>query len=153
MNATTATDLSTAMLLELHHRRLDEMLVATELLVDAENWNDAKLRFDDFRRELEEHIRLEEEVMFPAFEARGPSGPTAVMRAEHLSIRQLLASVGSALSEERPISRATADLTSQLAAHNFKEENVLYPAFERLAPPATKTTLGEKVQALLRERA
>src|SRR5215831_13013195 len=152
MSESTTTDLSTAMLLELHHRRLDEMLVETELLADAEKWAEAKQRFDGFRRELEEHIRLEEEVMFPAFEACGPSGPTAVMRAEHGAIRQLLASVAQALADERPISRATTDLTGQLGAHNFKEERVLYPAFERLVPATTRTALARQVEALVRGR-
>ena len=101
---------------------------------------------------MEEHIRLEEEMMFPTFEANAsmPRGPTVVMRAEHAAIRQFLADVEAALSAERPISRTTADLKAQLGAHNFKEERVLYPAFERTASAATRTALAAAVDALLR---
>ena len=35
---TTTKDCSAAMLLELHHQRLDETLVEIELMADAENW-------------------------------------------------------------------------------------------------------------------
>ncbi len=152
MTEATTSDLSAAMLLEIHHQRLDEMLDEIELMADAENWKDAKRRFDGFRREMEEHIRLEEEMMFPTFEAEGsmPRGPTVVMRTEHVSIRQFLADVEAALTEERPISRTTAALEAQLSVHNFKEERILYPAFERTASAATRMALAAKVEALLR---
>lgn len=152
MTETTTSDLSVAMLLELHHQRLDEMLDEVELMADAENWKDAKRRFLGFRRELEEHIRLEEEMMFPTFETNSsmPHGPTVVMRAEHVTIRQLLANVEAALTEKRPISRTTVELEAQLGAHNFKEERVLYPAFERLASVSTRMSLATKVETLLR---
>jgi len=152
MTEATTSDLSAAMLLEIHHKRLDDMLDEIQLMADAENWTRAKGRFDGFRRELEEHIRLEEEMMFPTFEADGsmPRGPTAVMRAEHVSIRQFLVDVEAALTEERPIGRTTAELVVQLGAHNFKEERVLYPAFDRTASAATRMALAAEVEALLR---
>ena len=44
-------------------------------------------------RALERHIRLEEEIVFPLFEARSGivDGPTAVMRDEHRCLRRALA--------------------------------------------------------------
>jgi len=154
MNLTITNDQSAGMLLELHHQRLDDMLDDIELCADAENWSEAKRRFAGFRRDIEEHIRLEEELIFPIFEANAamPHGPTVVMRAEHVAIRQTLAAVEAALADERPISRTTAELEAQLAAHNFKEERVLYPAFERLAAAATRAALAATVEALLRGR-
>jgi iron-sulfur cluster repair protein YtfE (RIC family) len=146
------SNLGAAILLEQHHRRLDDLLDEVERLVDAENWKEAKLRFERFHRELEEHIRLEEEVMFPAVEAHAamPHGPTVVMRQEHVGIRQSLMSVYTALTQERPISQTTTELEAQLGDHNFKEERVLYPMFERFAPGGIRTALAGKVEALLR---
>ncbi|HLK92658.1 MAG TPA: hemerythrin domain-containing protein [Polyangia bacterium] len=151
MTETIPRELSAAALLELHHRRLDDMLDEVELSADAESWSDAKRRFEVFRREMDEHIRLEEEVMFPALERAAPvlRGPTVVMRSEHLAIRALLAAVGAALAEERPISRTTAELEAQLGPHNFKEERVLYPELERVALGPVRTGLAASVQALL----
>lgn len=152
MNVATTRDLSAAMLLELHHQRLDDLLDDVELMADAESWQDARRRFDAFRRELEAHIRLEEEMMFPSFEQDAPMlrGPTMVMRAEHAAIKAFLEEVAGALTEERAISRATAELERRLAAHNFKEERVLYPAFERTAPSSARAALTGEVEALLR---
>lgn len=153
MSETTPSDRSAALLLETHHQRLDEMLVEVDLMADAENWPGAKRLFERFRGELQQHMRLEEELMFPTLEATGsvPLGPTVVMRAEHASIRQFLANVEAALTEERPISRTTTELAAQLGAHNLKEERVLYPAFERTASAATRRALAAEVDTLLRE--
>lgn len=154
MTEMTAADLSAMALLELHHEHLDDILDDVELMADAESWKHAKGRFDVFRREMEEHIRIEEEMMFPALEKEASTlqGPTSVMRAEHAAIRASLAEIEKGLSEERPISRTTAELEARLGAHNFKEERVLYPAFERTAPVSVRTALAEKVAALLRGR-
>jgi iron-sulfur cluster repair protein YtfE (RIC family) len=140
------------MLLELHHRRLDDMLDDVERMADGEKWQDAKRRFEVFRLELEAHIRLEEELMFPAFgqDAMMLRGPIMVMLAEHAAIKTFLEEVAQALSEERAISRATTDLEAQLGTHNMKEERVLYPAFERTAPVSLRAALASKVEALVR---
>ena len=154
MNESIDHELSAATLLEQHHRRLDDMLDDVELMADAENWKHGQRRFDEFRREMEAHIRLEEETMFPAFE-RDPTtsrGPTIVMRAEHDAIGGLLEGVQRALIEERPISRMSAELKAQLGAHNFKEERILYPAFERTAPVPVRAALAAQTQALLTHR-
>lgn len=155
MNLETTRDPSVAMLLELHHRRLDDMLDEVELLADAERWQDARRGFVTFRRELEAHIRLEEEMMFPTFEQEAPMlrGPTMVMRAEHAAIKASLMQIAGELTEERPIARATAELEAQLDAHNFKEERVLYPAFERAASAPVRAALAVEVDALLQGRA
>jgi iron-sulfur cluster repair protein YtfE (RIC family) len=151
MPQTIPPDLTAAALLERHHRRLDDMLDDVEMMADAERWSDARRRFDAFRHEMEEHIRLEEEVMFPSLERGAPmlQGPTTVMRTEHLAIRAFLTEVGKALVEERPISRTTAELEAQLGAHNFKEERVLYPEFERLALASVRTGLAARAVALV----
>lgn len=148
MNEAIDHELSAAALLERHHRRLDDMLEDVELMADAQSWKQGKRRFDEFRREMEEHIRLEEEIMFPAFE-RDPAmarGPTVVMRAEHQAIRGLLDQVEDALADERPVGRTSAELKAQLGAHNFKEERVLYPAFERMAPASVRAALAAELR-------
>ena len=62
---------SPSLILELHHRRLDEMLERIAIEIELASWGEARLLFARFRGELEEHIRIEEQVMFPSFEAFG----------------------------------------------------------------------------------
>ena len=39
------------------------------MAAEVESWGEARRRFAVFRKDLEEHIRLEEELMFPSLEA------------------------------------------------------------------------------------
>ena len=76
---------SVAGFLEWDHDRLDGLLDDTRRLLGSGRPEDAAARFTEFRDGLQRHIRMEEEVLFPAFElATGMShgGPTGQMRLE-----------------------------------------------------------------------
>lgn len=94
----------------------------------------------------EPHHQREEEVLFPAVEARGVYGPTEIMRMEHKDLRrykQELIGVAKELSELSGLSELSElnfgeikkrlDTTVKfilftLRDHIFKENNILYPA-------------------------
>src|SRR5262245_11740661 len=96
----------------------------------------AAISFRAFQRGAERHMRCEEELLFPVFEMRARlphGGPTAVLRAEHGQIRDLLrdlareiASGGSGAEGLR------AALRGVVVDHQRKEETILYPWTERL---------------------
>jgi len=91
--------------------------------------------FDRFRRGLLRHMRVEEELVFPAFEIRAglPStGPTATMRTEHRDIRNRLEQLALALDEGYEASELEHSLAHMLAEHNRREEAILYPVLDRL---------------------
>jgi iron-sulfur cluster repair protein YtfE (RIC family) len=137
--------------LELHHHRLDDMLDRVEIDVEAGNWSEARRGFALFRRELEEHMRLEEELLLPAL---GPAsqvgdGPAFVMRGEHPQIRELLEVVEIALENEYPIGEVTDALEATLADHNLREERLLYPMFERLASAEAYAAVALQLRPLL----
>ncbi len=124
--------------LEMHHHRLDDMLDRIEIDVEAGSWSEARRGFSLFRRELEEHMRLEEELLLPALGSapeisEGPAA--AVIRAQHAAIRELLEVIDLGLEDGDPVSEATDALEAALAAHNANEERLLYPLFERTATP------------------
>jgi len=102
---------------------------------------------------LEEHIRIEEELMFPSFEAfmRAPGGQTAVMRSEHADITRCLDAVEACLDGKEPRVDAFDRLDAALTSHNAKEERVLYPLFERHAPPEAYGALLDELRPLLTE--
>lgn len=124
-------------LLTADHRRLDAVLADVKQEVKDQDLARARSLFAGFRRGLERHILVEEEVLFPAFEhhtGAREGGPTAVMRAEHAEIRRLMADVAGALeAAEGPPATTTplAELTAILYAHNGKEERILYPMSDR----------------------
>jgi iron-sulfur cluster repair protein YtfE (RIC family) len=137
--------------LELHHRRLDDILDRVEIDVEVGDWSEARRGFSLFRRELHEHMRIEEELLLPSLElpARPASLPPMMMRAEHAEIRGFLDAIERLLDDERPIGDATDALESFLAAHHSKEERLLYPMFERIAPPEAYEALANELRPLL----
>ena len=78
-----------------------------------------------------QHFALEEDSLFPAFEAATGSqiGPTMVMRNEHSQMRALMQDMAQLLSSEQAGDYlGCADtLLILMQQHNMKEENILYP--------------------------
>ena len=139
-HATFTHSASLAHLLAHDHRRLDAGLVAAKESLRAGDVAGGSARFSEFRDGLERHIAVEEEILFPAFEALAGGaarGPLHVMRMEHGEIRTLMAEIAAAL-EGGAEARATplAALTARLYAHNGKEERILYPAIDKAAREA-----------------
>jgi hemerythrin-like domain-containing protein len=144
------SDRSVSAMLEAHHRRLDDILEGVEIAIESGNASEARRQFALFRGGLDEHIRIEEELMFPSFEAimGRLRGPTAVMRGEHAAILAAADVVDGLLVDGRVADEAVADLMALLETHNGKEELVLYPTFERIAPPEAYAALAAEVSAL-----
>jgi hypothetical protein len=87
------------------HRRLDALLESSRSSLGDGAHADAAARFLEFATGLGRHIRMEEEVLFPAFEAstgmRG-AGPTTVMRGEHLEILGILGEMKACVTVTDP---------------------------------------------------
>lgn len=113
------------------HRRLDALLEEVEGRARQGGFAEASARFGDFSGGLLRHIRMEEEVLFPAFEqwTGMVSGPTVILRAEHEDLKRILEELAEALEKKdaRASSDALAGLREVLGMHNLKEERMLYP--------------------------
>ena len=113
------------------HRACDTAFAATEKAVACGDWSAARAAFDGLRTAMLAHLAAEEEILFPAFEARTgmTMGPTRVMRSEHAQMRELLAAAGEALADKDADEYAgnAETLLIMTQQHNMKEENVLYP--------------------------
>ena len=70
------------------HDRLDETLCSVSSAVESGDFAGAAARYEEFELGLLRHVRIEEELLFPVFEARSGfmNGPTAVMRDEHQQV-------------------------------------------------------------------
>lgn len=112
------------------HRDCDELFSDLENRVAKGEWSEAKQLFTPFYEAMIRHFRLEEEVIFPAFEQKTgmTQGPTRVMSMEHDQMRQVLKGLEGALEGEEKgrflgLSETLMILTQQ---HNMKEEQMLY---------------------------
>jgi len=127
-----------------------------EAAADGADRDALRAAWRDFEASLREHLDMEEQVLFPAFEAATgmtDSGPTFVMRMEHEQMRGLLEQMGTAL--ERGDHDALLDqgdtLLMLIQQHNQKEEGMLYPMSER-ALASEWPALHERVAAYVAKR-
>ncbi len=116
-------------LLEQDHREIDDLL-AKAMAGDGE----ARAAF---KSRLARHIRIEDEIIFPALAQSALATPARVLSLEHARLRELLAADDIVAIEEH------------LSSHNLKEERVLYPAFES---PGLEDLVAQIEKALRLER-
>lgn len=109
----------------------------------------ARTSFEKFKGGLERHIRWEEEILFPVFEGKighRDTGPTAVMRLEHTDIKAILETIRKKLQDGSYQTEAEeAQLFGHLGIHNMKEEQILYPAIDRIIGEAERVQIFQKM--------
>lgn len=117
------------------HNDCNTKWVRVEELLDSGDSDALATAWQDFDQSTRRHLAMEEEVLFPAFEAMsgmGHSGPTVVMLQEHQQMRALLDQIAVAIDaddteEALDLGDTLHMLTQQ---HNVKEEGMLYPMAE-----------------------
>lgn len=117
---------------EQDHRDCDARWVDVEELLDTGDIETARPAWRKFDACLRRHIAMEEEVIFPAFEAAtgaGDDGPTAMMRMEHQQMIRLLENIGAAVESGmiKDAMEAGDKLLMLLQQHNATEEDMLFP--------------------------
>lgn len=117
------------------HDRLDALFKAFQGL-KRRDVSSAQKRFREFKTGLQRHIVWEEEILFPLFESKTGlrnAGPTEVMRMEHRQIKRFLDAMHDKVQQRNIGTEAEETaLLDTLGAHNEKEEQILYPAIDRL---------------------
>jgi len=138
--------------MSLDHDRLDNKIrmYSKEKLVNIEL---AESTFLFFKSELERHIILEEDILFPVFERKTgikDAGPTSVMRTEHIQIKNHLQEIKRKLHAKKiqdPCEEEVA-LLKLLESHNQKEENILYPGIDNLTNEQEKEQMIKQMSAI-----
>lgn len=139
--------------LQTDHRRLDGIMERFSSAVREGRWADALSDFREFNLGLRRHIRIEEEVLFPAFEEKTgmvDSGPTFVMKMEHTEIKDLLERILNATeaTDASTVSNASNGLINILTDHNMKEEHILYPESDSFLSDSERVQVVKKSQAI-----
>jgi len=128
------------------HRVCDDLFASAEAAVAKNSWDSARDLHDRFQAAMAHHFAMEEDVLFPAFEARtgNSMGPTQVMRMEHTQMRSLMQDMASAVatSNQSNFLGLSETLNMLMQQHNLKEENMLYPMSDRV--------LGDERDGLIR---
>ncbi len=140
-------------LLQDDHERLDAIVEDVRTRISKGAFVEARERFADFATGLRRHIHVEEQLLFPTFEAATGMkghGPTVVMRAEHADIRRLLDEVTGALekADVAAFEQSSDALVTLLAEHNQKEERVLYPMTDRALGTGAEELVGRLREGL-----
>lgn len=117
------------------HRKCDENFGQIEILVEQNNFDEAKKEFSKWKMGMENHLRKEEGYLFSQVEAKlgGKIGPIIVMEMEHQQMRDLFERMDRSIDEKDVntylgLSESCMILIQQ---HNMKEEQMLYPLIDR----------------------
>lgn len=128
------------------HRNADQLFAAATQATEQGEWPASRRQFDAFLRALKHHMKIEEEVLFPAFEqASGMrAGPTWVMRQEHQQMLAMLDEIASAIAAHNAedFRASSQSFVGLMTAHSTKEERVLYPLCDEVLPGLS----GEKLR-------
>jgi hypothetical protein len=115
------------------HHRYDAALDECEIAAGAGEWKEAIALFRSFLDELELHMRMEDEVVYPTVEqATGdPHGEIAELREEHEDLVRLLRDIGIILRtrDYDHFLESLVPLHRAMNKHNRHEEEV----FRRVA--------------------
>jgi iron-sulfur cluster repair protein YtfE (RIC family) len=139
------------------HRRLDAIWTECRAAIGAADIEKLRQRYPEFASGLRHHIRMEEEVLFPAFEERSGTqgaGPSAVMRMEHREIEAFLARIealAASGSRQEVLEKGgsqQAGLSDVLRSHNLKEENILYPTSDQMFRGEEANTLLARMRGI-----
>jgi regulator of cell morphogenesis and NO signaling len=140
---------------EADHDRLDDLFKNFQK-TKRSDFPKAKGFFKDFKFGLQRHIVWEEEILFPLFEEKTgmkSGGPTFVMREEHRQIAAALEAIHEKVKNADPNSDLDENnLLTLLGQHNLKEENILYPAIDRVASDVERKAVFEAMEKIPEER-
>jgi len=117
------------------HRDCDAQWAEVEGILDSSGTEAGRDKWRVFEARMRRHFAMEEEVLFPAFNARsrmGGGGPTAIMTMEHEQMRGLLDQIGAAVEsgDAEEAMNLGDTLLMLIQQHNVKEEGMLYPMAE-----------------------
>ncbi len=136
------------------HRFADGLFAAARQHAARGEWAECSRAVDKFRAALESHMKLEEEVLFPAFEgATGTdSGPTSVMRIEHREMLHQLDALAGAMTTANGdgFDGLAQSFLHTLDAHSMKEERILYPMCDRLVSALNADELKRTLERIHR---
>ena len=113
------------------HSLYENLLSQCTEAVEIEDWKTVNLLFKRLVTHLKRHMALEEEVLYPAYEAaaHAPQGPTSALREEHDHIVRLIMDMARVIKtrDSDYVLECLAHLEKQMIKHHEKEEDIFLP--------------------------
>jgi len=113
------------------HSLYENLLSRCQDAAEMEDWDSAEMVFRKLIVHLKRHMALEEEVLYPAYEAtpEAPQGPTRALREEHDHIVRLSRDMDRVLKtrDSDHVLECLAHLDRQMVKHHEKEEDIFLP--------------------------
>ena len=113
------------------HSLYEELLSQCMNAVDMEEWGAVNLAFNELVTHLKRHMALEEEVLYPAYEAtaHAPQGPTTTLREEHDHIVRLIQDMARIIKTRNSVHllESLVHLENRMIKHHEKEEDIFLP--------------------------
>jgi hemerythrin-like domain-containing protein len=101
-----------------------------------------------FRSDLTDHFRAEEDILFPAITSSAEwARLVSELVADHRLLGRLVEQIVSASDAERR--QLLLQFADRMEKHIRREENELFPLYERLADEVLKQAVGEKLRNLV----
>jgi len=117
--------------LEHEHSLYEDLLSRCMDAAELEDWGTATKAFNELVTHLKRHMALEEEVLYPAYEAtpHAPQGPTKALREEHDNIVRMVRDMAQLLKtrDSEHVLECLAYLESLMIKHHEKEEDIFLP--------------------------
>jgi iron-sulfur cluster repair protein YtfE (RIC family) len=154
----TQSDTITAFM-DAEHTRIRGMWEETVAALYAEQFNTLHVRAGDFIAALKRHINAEEQILFPAIEARaGTKEPTNAMRHEHRMMERILEGLKKLLTVQelwtgiQAVEGEEYEPGALLRSHENKEHDVLYPYADKVLGPEEARGLIAKMRTEVDKR-
>lgn len=113
------------------HSLYENLLSQCTEAVEIEDWKTVNLLFKKMVTHLKRHMALEEEVLYPAYEAatHAPQGPTGALREEHDQIVRLIMDMARVIKtrDSDYVLECLTHLETQMIKHHEKEEDLFLP--------------------------
>ncbi|MCS7158496.1 MAG: hemerythrin domain-containing protein [Blastocatellia bacterium] len=136
------------------HERLNELFLQHQEALLEQDLARARERLAVYERELLAHMRPEEDLLLPVYARAGaiPGGPIELFLGEHRKMREFLERFRLTLAEfeahPADLCRRIIRLLDEQAMfkhlvehHDLREQNILYPALDRVTTEAERREL------------
>ena len=113
------------------HKNFESAVYKCRTACDDADWSLVQDIFDELASNYRNHVRIEEEVLFPAYEAHTEAltKPTSSLKADHVQIFNLMDHIAQRLSEgvQETLAENFSLLYQILIKHHEKEEEIFLP--------------------------
>jgi len=129
------------------HSLYEGLLYQCESAIETEEWATANGAFEELVMHLKLHMALEEEVLYPAYEAtpHAPQGPTLALRDEHKQIVRLIKDMQQVIKtrDSDHVLDCLTHLQQQMVKHHEKEEDIFLPMASHILKASREEILGK----------